>query len=366
VGEVLRAVLSPTAFPLKDLLEVGSTGTQWVDVTNMAVIDATKGLIFADGTLKAAVSAIGIFDTTTGLPYTFVETSPTSGFLKAVREGDWTFTDVAAYVYSQADGTITFTDVDESISTFGAGTIYAVKRTLPFVNNGVYSLTDGNGIEIPKGQGNAKPTLTYTALGSVVVFSNSDEVFDTNLSDQSNIPLYWLGNKLYADKTSTIYDLGTLSITSNAFTLNSGTPAYYELRTVPANLTSGTNSGVWEPYNFDDTSLYGAGASNYIMKLKFASSGTKITFENGGNSADVDPLSGVSTNDVFYVLSGNHLYAGTAGSEELIGTYSITDNAGDDELRFTFDPSSGAGYGAMTDPSTITLVGGDGEVAYFK
>jgi hypothetical protein len=360
----------PNGVSLSAIVEAG-TSTDWVDITTVTSIDPTKFFTFTAGTI-AAQSTVGVFSTT-AVPYTFAETSATTGILRVVLPGDdWTFTDIAAYVFDRAAGTLTFTDVpDLGIPTFPAAATYAINRAMPSFTNGTYSYTDGSGIELAKDSSD-------TVKGSIVVSSNAPADFSAtaslfgDLAGESGVTISWLGNKLYGPDTgSVIRELGTFAaagVTPTAFTLDGRS---YELRDIPAALTGGNldADGVWEPYNGqgspDDLSI---NTADWFMDLKFDTSGV-VTFDittNSISSADQPPLTGFDSGDNFYVLGNNFLYAGVSstGSEVLIGQYDIDSN----KLTFDFSHTGAVGgYGTLGGGADITTnANDDGVIDHFE
>jgi hypothetical protein len=349
----------PNGVSLSAIVEAGS-GTDWVDITTVADIDTSEYLSFV-GNEIAAQSVIGVLDTT-AYPYVFQESTSTTGTLLINLPGDedWTFTPVADYVFNRTAGTLTFTDVaDLETSTFGTGSIYAISRTLPPITTGTYSYTNGEGIEFAAGGDNEKGAITIATGGTTTAdFSDSASIFD-DLATETGVTISRLGNTWYGTTTgSTTYSLAFADGTAASFVLDGKS---YELREVPADLTAGGSGGIWRPKNADDEAL-AENSANTFTDLKFAgtTAGT-LTFDTSSSigSADLDPLTGVSDNDDFYVLNGAWLYTGTIGSEELFGKYAI------DSGKLTFsDFASGKGYGDDTGYSGTASNGG--VIAYFE
>jgi hypothetical protein len=346
---------------LTTIIEAGA-GTQWVDITTVADIDTSEYFTFSGGTIDGT-SDLGVLNMdsqSSAFPYAFNETSATAGTLRVALpdDDDWSLVEVAAYVFNRAAGTLTFTDVaDLDSPTFGAGKTYAIARTLPSFTDGVYSYTDGTGIEIAK-EGADTENGAITVSGSAPAdFSDTASLF-ADLATKTSVTVSWLGNTLYGKESGVTYTLGTFAasgVSPAGFILHGHA---YELREVPAALTSGGTGGIWQPKNDngDDLSTDNNGA---FMDIKFAAGGTLDYDQTIGtiSSADVDPFTGVTvSSSPFYVLddAGNKwLYIDGAR----FAKYAIAAS------QLTFEFAEGMGYGEYTYASPPNS---DGVIAYFE
>jgi hypothetical protein len=349
----------PNGVSLSVIVEGG--GGAWVDITG--TIDPSENFTFSGGTIDGT-SDVGILTMDgfgSAFPYAFQEESATMGTLLVDLPDDdnWLPVQVASYVFNPAAGTLTFTDVEGLKSpTFGStpGTTYAIDRALPLVANGVYSYTHGNGIEIAKESTDAE-NGAITVSGNVPVdFSDTASLFGS-LADKAGVTVSWLGNKLYGTESGDTYVLGTFagsSVSSTGFTLDGKA---YELREVPAALTSGGTGGIWQPKNASGDDL-SDNTSGTFMDIKFAGT-LDYDITISAASADVEPLVGVTvSSSEFYVLndSGSKwLYI----DGERFAKYAI------DTGKLTFTDFAGSmGYGTYT--ASTAGVSNDGVIAYFE
>jgi hypothetical protein len=348
---------------LTTIIEAGA-GTQWVDITTVADIDTAEYFTFSAGTIDGTsdLGVLNMFTATSAFPYAFNETSTTAGTLRVALpdDDDWTLVEVAAYVFNRAAGTLTFTDVEGlDTTTFGAGTTYAIDRTsaLPSFADGVYSYTNGSGIEIAKEGADTENGAITVSGNAPADFSDTASLF-ADLANKAGVTVSWLGNTLYGEESGDTYALGTFTasgVSPTGFILHGHA---YELREVPVALTGGGSGGIWRPKNDNGDDLAAAQTGTF-MDIKFITGGT-FSYDDTVSitGADVDPFTGVSvgTPSDFYVLDdiGNKwLYIdGVRFAKYAIETAKLT---------FEFVP--GMGYGEYT---YISPPNSDGVIAYFE
>jgi hypothetical protein len=337
----------PNGVSLSAIVEAG-TGTKWVDISVVADIDAAEYFTFAGGTIDGT-SDLGVLEMATdGTPYaySFQESSTNGGTLLVdlPGDGDWSLVPVATYAFNRPAGTLTFTDVDGlGSTTFGTGTIYAVDRTgvLPSFTDGTYSYTDGSGREIAKEVGDVDKGSIEVSSNVPAGFSDTAGIFG-DLANESGVTISWLGDTLYGTTGSgSVVSLGSPGEVSAAKFSFGG--KIFELRDVPADLTTGSSDGIWAPTNAngDDLSENQSGTFKDIKFSGLAPAGTlDYDTTDSAASANVEPFTGISINSsAFYVLGGEWLYV----DDELFAKYVI------DTGKLTFSEfASGIGYGAYT------------------